>query len=77
MALSRKTRVMTAFLGAFMYVGQASAFNFGGMGNLSNFIKDIVELVPDLITLAVYGAILSVIGVLILWLKKFFGKGMG
>ena len=68
----RKTAVLITM--SFLIFGQASAFNFAGMANLSNFIKDIVDLVPDLITLAVYGAILSVVGALILWLKGFFGR---
>jgi len=63
-------------MAVFGLIGQASAaFNFAGMDNLSNIIKDVVTLVPDLITLAVYAGILTIVGALIAWITGFFKKG--
>lgn len=63
--------ILTAI--SFMAVG-VSAFNFAGMANLSDFIKDIVTLIPDLITLAIYGAVLALVGALVMALNGFFKK---
>lgn len=70
MDFKRKSLVVLTVM-ALMAVG-VSAWNFAGMENLSNFIKDIVQLVPDLITLAVYGAVLALVGALVVALNKFF-----
>jgi len=44
--------------------------NYQGMNSLISFIGDIIGLIPDIISLAIYGAILTVVGVIILWIMK-------
>lgn len=43
---------------------------FRGMSKLIGFIKDIVGIVPDLIRLAIYGGILTIVGVMITVIAK-------
>lgn len=72
-----KYKAIMPLAGAGVMAGQASAFNYAGMGTLQDVIQDIVTLFPDLITLVVYGAIIMIVYVLISFIKGLFGKSIG